>query len=216
MPSKNKKKSKDKCDINSLERVPIKEEEIIRTVPILPLPINKDVNMEAYVDVNQLKSAIAIQFRNELLKASSTILSCLVCENTTNSGMCKVCFRSNDNYTIPVYSTSYNDTINKRKNNNNNNNSNNNNSNNNNSKTNGTIKYDTNTNTTSTRPSFAEQFENRKNKKIPSYYNLPFNKTILSNHKSNNNNSNSNNKLDVFLQQSFREKFDMLNKGTNY
>ena len=56
--------------------------------------------------------------------------------------------------------------------------------------------------------------EKRKNKKIPSYYNLPFNKTILANSR----NNNSNKSLDQFLQQSFKEKFDNLNlsnKGSN-
>lgn len=198
MPSTKKKRA----SLNSLEQVPIPEKELNNILPLLPLPINRDVDIDAYVDVDKLKSAIEIQFRKELVKNSRTILSCLVCDHTNNdSGLCKICFK-NDKQTVPIYSSTYNDNM-KRRN---------------------TVKSSTTMNTTTKdikptnktqdqgltlRPSSAIDLfsKNSKSKKIPSWYNLPYNKTVLSNRTSLKKDIGD---LDNFLQQSFREKFRQL------
>jgi len=200
MPSK--KKREKQASLNSLEQVPIPEKELNNILPLLPLPVNKHVDIDAYVDVDKLKSAIAIQFRKELVKNSRTILSCLVCDHTNNGGgVCKICFK-NDKQTLPIYSSTYNDTMKRR-----------------NIKKNDTTMINRTTQLTrptnktqdqglTLRPSSAiDQFsKNAKTKKIPSWYNLPYNKTVLSNKTSHKKNSD----LDEFLQYSFREKFRQL------
>jgi len=197
MPSKSKSKNKNKntATLMSLEQIPIKEAEFIKSLPSLPIPVNKDVNLDAYVDVDQLKMAIAVQFRGELLKASSTILSCLVCENTNNSGICKVCFRSYDK-PLPAYTTTYGDNMKRRINAKRPN-------------TTTTTKSTQDLSKSSTRPlvSTSDQFGKTK-RKIPSWYNLPYNQTLLKQKQSSSSHKNS--ELDEFLQNSFREKFTQL------
>lgn len=189
----NKKKNKNlTSSLMSLEQIPIKQDELIKSLPALPLPVNKDVNIDAYVDVNQLKSAIAIQFRGELLKASSTILSCLVCENINNAGICKVCFRSNDK-PLPAYTSTYGDNMKKRINAKG-------------PKTATTTTQDISKSSTRPLLSTVDQF-NKTKRKIPSWYNLPYNQTILKQKQSSN---HKNSELDEFLQSSFRDKFTQL------
>lgn len=174
-------------DLSSLEHHRIPEKQ--KSIPLLPLPVNKEVNIDAYVDVDKLKSAIAIQFRNELLKASSTILGCLVCEHINNGGICKICFRSTEK-PLPIHSSTYNDNMTRQIN------------------INKTLRPNKTTSKRPTtsydgqRPSSSSRGKNVG--RIPSWYNLPFNQTILGNRKSTQKGTGD---LDEFLQHSFREKF---------
>ena len=191
MPSSKKKKA----SLNSLEQVPIPEKDLNKILPLLPLPINKDI-YDSF-DVDKLKSAIEIQFRKELVMGSRIILSCLVCDHTNNDGgLCKICFK-NDRKTVPIYSSTYNDTM-KRKN----------------TMKNSIIRRPTNKTKDkglTLRPSSAiDQFsKNPNSKKIPSWYNLPYNKTVLNNRTILKKDSD----LDSFLQQNFREKFRQLQEN---